>query len=101
MFHLHSRSQSDRDTADESLDAGQDGLLIACEDPVIGTVELDERRLRDVAGEMPAGTDAYGAVASPVEHKRRNRNLAQKIPHVRIAQRLEQALEGPRDSTRP
>ena len=69
------RPSSSDDIADELLDVGQDGLLIACEDPVIGTVELDERRLRDVAGEMPAGTDAYGAVALPVEHERRNRNF--------------------------
>jgi len=41
--------------ADELPDAGQDGLLIAREGPVIGAVELDEAGLGDVAGEMPAG----------------------------------------------
>jgi len=33
-------------------------LLVAREDPVIRTIEPDETRLRDVAGEMPAGADA-------------------------------------------
>jgi len=36
----------------------QDRLEIAREGPVIGAVELDESRLRDVAGEVPAGADA-------------------------------------------
>ena len=39
------RSSSRRQTADKLLDAGQDGLLIAREDPVIAAVELDESRI--------------------------------------------------------
>jgi hypothetical protein len=35
------------------------GVLIAGEGPVIGAVERDEARLRDVTGGMPAGADAY------------------------------------------
>ena len=45
-----SRSSSRRQTADELLDTGQDGLLIAREDPVIAAVELDESRMCDMAG---------------------------------------------------
>ena len=91
-----SRSQSSRESADKLLDAGQDGLLIARENPMIGAVELDESRLRDVAGEMPAGADANGAVVETVEHQSRNGNSAQKMPHIHIAQRLEHALDGSR-----
>jgi hypothetical protein len=63
---------------------------------VIGAVELDESRLRDVAGEMSARADANGAVAATVEHQGRSGNSAQKMPHIRVAQRLEQPLEGSR-----
>jgi hypothetical protein len=69
IFACISRSQSRRETADKLLDAGQDGLLIAREGPVIGAVELDELRLRDVAGEVPADADANGAVAATVERQ--------------------------------
>jgi hypothetical protein len=70
------------------LDAGEDGLLIAREGPVIGAVELDNSRLPHVAGEMPAGADANSAVAATMEHQVRRGNSAQKMPHIRIAQRL-------------
>ena len=78
------------------LDTGQDGLLIACEDPVIAAVELDESRMCDMAGEVPASADANGAVATTVEHEGRSRNSAQKMPHIRFAQRLEHPLDGSR-----
>jgi len=90
------RSHSRRQTGDESLDAGQDGLLIAREDPVIAAVELDEPRVRDMAGKMSAGVDANGKVATTMEHQGRSGNSAQKMPHIRVAQRLENALEGSR-----
>ena len=90
------RVLSRRETADELLYTGQDGLLIAREGPVVGAVELDKSRLRDVASEMAAGADANSAVAATVEHQGRRRNSAQKMPHIGIAQRLEQALEGSR-----
>src|SRR5215831_19214117 len=83
-------------TDDESSDAGDDGLLFACEGPMIGAVELDEFRVRDMAGEIPAGADANGAVATTVEHQGRSRNSAQKMPHIRFAQRLEHPLDGSR-----
>jgi hypothetical protein len=51
------------------LDAGQDGLLIAREDPLIGAIELDESRLRNVTGEMAPGVEANGAVAVAVEQQ--------------------------------
>ena len=76
-------------------------MLIAREGPVIGAVELDESHLRDVAGEMPAGADANGAVAPTVEHQGRSRNSLQKMAHIRIAQRLEHALDGSRARTGP
>jgi hypothetical protein len=88
--------QSRRDAADELLDVGQDWMLIPCEDPVIGTFKLDESRVRDVAGEMPAGADANGAVATTVEHQGWSGNSTQKMPHIRIAQGLEHALNGAR-----
>ena len=53
---------------DKLPDAGEDGLLVACERPVIGTIEFDESRMGDVAREMPPGADANGAVAVTVEH---------------------------------
>ena len=74
----------------------QDRLEIAREGPVIGAVELDESRLRDVAGEMPADADANDAVVPTVEHQGRSRNSAQKMAHICIARRLEHALEGSR-----
>lgn len=85
-----------RETANKLLDVGQNGFLIARESPMIGAVERDESCLRDVAGEMPAGIDANGAVAATVEHQGRRGNPPQKMPHIRIAQRMEYALEGPR-----
>ena len=90
------RSRSHPETADESPNAGEDGLLIAREDPVIAAVELDESRMRDMAGEMPAGADANGAVATTVEHQGRSRNSAQQMTHIHIAQRLEHAPDGSR-----
>jgi hypothetical protein len=78
-------ARSGRETADELFDARQDGLLIAGENPVIGAVELDEPRPRDVAGQVPAGADANGAVAAPVQHQRRSGNPAQDIAYVRVA----------------
>ena len=81
---------------DKLLDAGQDGLLIAREDPVIAAIELDESRIRDMTGEMPASADANGAVATTVEHQGRSRNSAQKMPHIHLAQRLEHSLDGSR-----
>jgi hypothetical protein len=92
---------SRRKTADKLPDAGENRLLIAGEGPVIGAVELDKLRLRDVAGEMPAGADANGAVTAAVEHESRRGNFAQKMPHIRIAQRLEQALHGSRARSKP
>src|SRR5262249_9321462 len=89
------------ETAAKLLDAGQDGFLIARESPVIGAVELDESRQRDVAGEMPAGANANGAVAATVEHQGRRANSVQKVPHVRITQRLQRALEGSRAGRSP
>ena len=65
------RVLSRRETADELLYTGQDGLLIAREGPVVGAVELDKSRLRDVASEMAAGADANSAVAATVEHQGR------------------------------
>src|SRR5262245_9375641 len=67
-------SRSHRKPVDKAPDVGQDGLLIAREGPVIGAVELGESRPRDMAGEMPAGTDANGAVAATVQHQGRNGN---------------------------
>ena len=61
-------NQSRCKTADELPDAGQQRLLIAREGPVIVAVELDESRLRDMTGEMPAGADTNGAVPSTMEH---------------------------------
>lgn len=58
------------------LDTGENGLLIAREDPMIGSVKLDESRVRDVAGEMPAGADANGAVVETMKHESRNGNPA-------------------------
>jgi hypothetical protein len=49
-------SRARYETADKLLDAGEDRLLIAREDPVIDAVEFDKLRLGNVAGEMPAGT---------------------------------------------
>jgi hypothetical protein len=63
------RSSSRREIADKLLDAGQDGLLIAREDPLIGAIELDESRLRNVTGEMAPGVEANGAVAVAVEQQ--------------------------------
>ena len=88
------RSQSRHETAHKLLDIGQDGLLIAREDPVIGAVEFDESCVRDVAGKMAAGADANGAIAVAVEHQSWNGNSTQKVPHIHIAQRLEHALDG-------
>ncbi|WP_235025412.1 hypothetical protein [Caballeronia terrestris] len=51
-------------------------MLIAREDPMIGAVELDKSRVRDVAGEMSAGADANGAVVDTMEHQSRNGNPA-------------------------
>ncbi len=76
------------ETADKLLDAGQDALLIAREGPVIRAIELDEFRLRDVAGEMPTGVDANGAIAATVEHQGRSGDRAQEMPHIGVAQRL-------------
>jgi hypothetical protein len=70
IFRCIARSESCCETADKLLDAGQDGLLIAREGPVIGAVEFDESRLRDVAGEMPAGADANGAIAKTLRQGR-------------------------------
>jgi hypothetical protein len=78
---------------DELPDAVKHGLLIAGESPVIGAVELDESRLRDMVGEMFAGADADGAVAATVEHQCRNGDPRQKMAHVGIAQRFQHALE--------
>src|SRR5215510_11471687 len=107
IFRLHLRSQSRRETADKLLDAGQDRLLIAREGPVIGAVELDESRLRDVAGEIPAGADANGAVAATVEHQGRSGDPAQEMPHIGVAHRLQhthnssRARRGPEHSCPP
>jgi hypothetical protein len=66
-----SRSQLPRETADKLLELVQNGLLIAREGPVIGTVELDESRVRDVAGEMPTCAYANGAVVVTMQHQGR------------------------------
>ena len=68
-----------RETSDELPDASKNGLLIAREGPVIGTIELDESRPRDVTGKMPAGADANGAVAATMEHEGRRGNSVQKF----------------------
>ena|SRR6516225_5776610 len=68
---------------------------------MIGAVELDESSLRDVAGEMPSGADANGAVIAAMEHQGRSGNSAKKMPHIRVAQRLEHALDGSRARRRP
>ena len=101
VFRLYLQLASGCETADELLDAGQNGLLIAGEEPMIGAVELNEPRLRDVAGEIAAGAYANGAVAPPVEHQRRNGNSAQKMPRIRVAQRLEHTLDGARARRSP
>jgi hypothetical protein len=62
---------------DKLLDAGQYGLLIAFEDPVIAAIKLDESCIRDMIGEMPASADANGAVATTVEHQ-------QEEPAIRL-----------------
>ena len=45
---------------------------------------------------MSAGADADGAIAAAVQHQRRNGNPLEKMPHIRIAQGLEHALDGAR-----
>src|SRR5262245_6494460 len=52
--------------------------------------------MSDMAGEMPAGVDANGKVATTMEHQGRSGNSTQKMPHIRIAQRLQHGLEGSR-----
>jgi hypothetical protein len=74
-----------RETAHELPNAGQDGLLIAGENPMIGSIELDEARLRDVAGEIPASADADGTIATPVKHQCWHGNSIQKMANIRIA----------------
>jgi len=54
---LRKDNQSSCNAADKLSDADQQRLLIAREGPVIVAVELDESRLRDMTGEMPAGSD--------------------------------------------
>jgi len=82
--------------ADELSDAIKHRLLIAGEGPMIGAVELDEARPGDVFGEMSPGTDADGAVATAVEHQRRNGNPPQNVPHIRIPQGLQHTSDGAR-----
>jgi hypothetical protein len=66
------RLQSRREAPDELPDACQDGLLIARENPMVDAVELDELRLRDMAGKISAGADANSAVAAAVEQQGRS-----------------------------
>jgi hypothetical protein len=82
--------------ADELSDAIKHRLPIAGEGPMIGAVELDESRPWDVFGEMSPGTDADGAVATAVEHQRRNGNPSQNVPHIRIPQGLQYTPDGAR-----
>src|SRR5262245_40928567 len=60
---------------------------------MVRTVELDEACLGNVAGEISAGCYANGTVLATVKYEGRNRNSAQKMAHIGIAQPLEQALE--------
>ena len=98
---LHFHSVSRPETADKFPDASQYRLLITRERPVIGAVQLDESRLRDVAGEMPAGADTNGAVAATMQHQGRSGDSAQNMPHIRVAQCLEQALDCSRSRRGP
>ena len=71
LCHI-SRSRLPGKTADKLPDVVQYGLLIAREGPVIGAVEFDESRLRDVADEMPGGADANRAVVVTMQHQGRH-----------------------------
>jgi len=57
---------------EELLDIGQDGLLIPREGPMVGAVELDKARLREVAREVAPGSDANGAIPAAMEHQARD-----------------------------
>src|SRR5262245_32398052 len=81
------------EAVDESADARQHWRLMAGEGRVVGAVELDEFRMCDMTGEMPAGADANGTIAAAMEHQGRRGNLPEKRPHIRIAQGLEHALD--------
>jgi hypothetical protein len=68
-------------------------LLVAREGPVVDAIEFDEARLRDVAGEIAAGANTNRTVTATVEHQGWRGNSAQEMPHISIAQRLEQTFE--------
>jgi ATP-binding cassette subfamily B protein len=83
-------------TAEELLDISQDRLLIPHEGPMVGAVEFDKARLREVAREMAPGSNANGAVPAAMEHQARHGDPAQEMPHIGVAQRLEHSLESSR-----
>jgi hypothetical protein len=80
-------------TAEELVDLGQDGLLIPHEGPMVGAIEFDKARLRELAREVASGSDANGAIPAAMKHQARYRDSAQEMSHIRIAQCLEHTLE--------
>ena len=91
-----SRLSQPPETAEELIDIGQDGLLIPHEGPMVGAVELDEARVREVAREVASGSDANGAIPAAMEHQTRHGDSMQEMSHIRVAQCLEHALESSR-----
>ena len=89
LQHLTARSRLPRQQIYESFDRIEHRPLIACKEPVIVAVKLDELRTFDPARHIAAGRDPYRLVVPTMQHQCRHGNLRQKLPHVGVAKRLE------------
>ncbi len=80
------------DAGHEVLDLGDDRILVAGPDEVVGTGKLDVSRVRDMFGEVPPMRDAEPRRGRSVDDQRRDTDRRQDIADVALVDQADDRL---------
>ena len=85
----------------EVLDLGNDRVLIAGPDEVVGAGQLDVLGTRDVLGEIPPVRDAEAHGRLAVDDQRRDSDRRQDVPHIALVDEADDRLGAARRRRAP
>ena len=88
------------DAGHEVLDLGDDRVLVAGPDEVVGAGQLDVLRARDVLGEVAPVRDAEAHGGLAVDDQRRDADRRQHVPNVALVDEADDRLGAARASPR-